>query len=131
MAPIEFRLLPDSAIVEADGSLSVGGCSLVELAAQFGTPLFVYDVEHIRTRAREAVGAFGPGRVIYATKAFLCRALVKVAHEAGLLFDVASGGELHVVLDAGVPAASCIMHGNNKSVDELRQAITARVRRIV
>ncbi len=131
MAPIEFRLLPDSAIVEADGSLSVGGCSLVELAAQFGTPLFVYDVEHIRTRAREAVAAFGPGRVIYATKAFLCRALVKVAHEAGLLFDVASGGELHVVLDAGVPAASCIMHGNNKSVDELRQAITARVRRIV
>ena len=77
MAPIEFRLLPDSATVGADGSLSVGGCSLLELAAQFGTPLFVYDVEHIRTRCREAVAAFGPGRVIYATKAFLCRAVAR------------------------------------------------------
>ena len=60
MAPIEFRLLPDSATVEADGSLSVGGCSLLELADRFGTPLFVYDVAHVRRRCREAVAAFGP-----------------------------------------------------------------------
>jgi diaminopimelate decarboxylase len=131
MAPIEFRLLPDSATVDPNGSLSIGGYSLLELAAQFGTPLFVYDVEHFRRRCREAVAAFGQGRVIYATKAFLCRAIARIVHEEGLLFDVASGGELHVVLSAGLPAAACVMHGNNKSVDELRLAITTGVRRIV
>ena len=131
MAPIEFRLLPDTSTVGSDGSLFVGGCSLSELAARFGTPLFVYDVEHIRARCRDAVAAFGVGRVIYATKAFLCRAVARLIHDEGLLFDVASGGELHVVLSAGVPAASCIMHGNNKSIDELRLAVTAGVRRIV
>ena len=131
MAPIEPRLLPDSATIEPDGSMSIGGCSVLEMAARFGTPLFVYDVEHIRNRCREAVEAFGSGRVIYATKAFLCRAVARIVHEEGLLFDVASGGELHVVLAAGVPAASCVMHGNNKSGDELRLAITTGVRRIV
>ena len=75
--------------------------------------------------------AFGEGRVIYATKAFLCRAMARLAHEEGLLLDVASGGELHVALSAGVPAAACTFHGNNKSVDELRTAITAGVRNVV
>jgi diaminopimelate decarboxylase len=131
MTPIEFRLLPDSATVGPDGVLSIGGCPLTELASSFGTPLFVYDVDHIRTRCREAVAAFGPGRVIYATKAFLCRAVARLVHEEGLLFDVASGGELHVVLASGAPARCCVMHGNNKSVDELRLAITAGVGRIV
>jgi diaminopimelate decarboxylase len=131
MAPIEFRLLPDSATVGPDGALTIGGCSLLEMAERFGTPLFVYDVEHIRTRCRHAVAAFGLGRVIYATKAFLCRAIARVVYDEGLLFDVASGGELQVVLAAGLPAASCVMHGNNKSVDELRMAITTGVRRIV
>jgi diaminopimelate decarboxylase len=131
MAPIEFRLLPDSATVGADGTLTVGGCSLLALAQQFGTPLFVYDAEHVRTRCREAVAAFGPGRVIYATKAFLCRAIARLVHDEGLRFDVATGGELHVVLAAGVPASACVLHGNNKSDDELRYAMTAGVGRIV
>jgi diaminopimelate decarboxylase len=131
MAPIEFRLLPDSAVVGPDGALGIGGCSLIDLASSFDTPLFVYDVDHMRTRCRQAVAAFGTGRVIYATKAFLCRAVARLVHEEGLLFDVASGGELHVVLAAGVPAAACVMHGNNKGADELRLAITAGVRRIV
>ena len=123
--------MPDSATVGADGSLFVGGCSLLDLAERFGTPLFVYDCAHIRARCREAVAAFGAGRVIYATKAFLCRAIARLVHEEGLRFDVASGGELHVVLAAGVPAGACVIHGNNKSDDELRQAIVAGVGRIV
>ena len=131
MAPIEFRLLPDSATVGADGSLFVGGCSLLDLAERFGTPLFVYDCAHVRARCREAVAAFGAGRVIYATKAFLCRAIARLVHEEGLRFDVATGGELHVVLAAGVPAGACVLHGNNKSDAELRQAIAAGVGRIV
>jgi diaminopimelate decarboxylase len=131
MAPIEFRLLPDSATVGVDGSLFVGGCSLLDLAERFGTPLFVYDCAHVRARCREAVAAFGAGRVIYATKAFLCRAIARLVHEQGLRFDVATGGELHVVLAAGVPAGACVLHGNNKSDAELRQAIVAGVGRIV
>ena len=131
MEPIEFTLLPDSAAVAADGTLSIGGCSLLELADEFGTPAFVYDVAHIRSRCREAVAAFGRGRVVYATKAFLCRAVARLVYEEGLLLDVASGGELYVALAAGVPASACTMHGNNKSVEELRYALTEGVRRIV
>jgi diaminopimelate decarboxylase len=126
-----MHLLPDTAAVAADGSLSIGGCSLVALAREFGTPMFVYDEEHIRARSREAVVAFGPERVVYATKAFLCKAMAKLAYDEAMLLDVATGGELHVALAAGVPASACVMHGNNKSVAELREAITAQVRHIV
>ena len=101
------------------------------MAESLRHPALVYDVEHIRARCREAVAAFGERRVIYATKAFLCRAIARLVYEQGLLFDVASGGELHVVLASGVPAAAIVMHGNNKSSDELRLAITSGVRRIV
>jgi diaminopimelate decarboxylase len=123
--------LPDSSIVGTDDSLSIGGVRVAELAAQYGTPLFVYDEEHLRARCRAAVNAFGVGNVVYATKAFLCGAMARLAHEEGLLLDVATGGELHTVLHAGVPASSCVLHGNNKSLDELRMAITAGINHIV
>jgi diaminopimelate decarboxylase len=131
MTALPFDLLPDTASVAADGSLAIGGCSLIELAAEHGTPLFVYDEAHMRARCRQAVTAFGEGRVIYATKAFLCRAMARLAHDERLLLDVASGGELHVVLSAGVPASRCTFHGNNKSFEELRTAMTSGVRNIV
>jgi diaminopimelate decarboxylase len=111
--------------------MSIGGCSLLDVAQQFGTPVFVYDEEHLRARCHEAVAAFGEQRVIYATKAFFTTAMAKLAYDEGLLLDVATGGELFVALHAGVPASSCVMHGNNKSVDELRMAIEAGVRHIV
>jgi diaminopimelate decarboxylase len=123
--------LPDSSTVGTDDSLSIGGVRVAELAAQYGTPLFVYDEEHLRARCRAAVNAFGVGNVVYATKAFLCGAMARLAHEEGLLLDVATGGELHTVLHAGVPASSCVLHGNNKSLDELRMAITAGINHIV
>jgi diaminopimelate decarboxylase len=125
------HLLPDTWAVASDGSLSIGGCSVADLAGEHGTPLFVYDEAHVRARCREAVAAFGERRVIYATKAFLCRAMARLVHDEGLLLDVASGGELHVALSAGVPAAACTFHGNNKSIDELRTAITSGVRNVV
>ncbi len=131
MSSLPARLLPDSAAAGADGGLTVGGCSTRELAADHGTPLFVYDEEHIRARCREAVAAFGPGRAIYATKAFLCRAMARLAYDEGMRLDVATGGELHVALAAGVPASACVLHGNNKSVAELRQAIVAGIGHIV
>ncbi|HYN33316.1 MAG TPA: diaminopimelate decarboxylase, partial [Ilumatobacteraceae bacterium] len=131
MTAISRRLLPDTAAIGHDGMLEIGGCSVEELVEEFGTPLFVYDEAHLRARCREAVAAFGPDRVIYATKAFLCRAMARLAYDEGLLLDVATGGELHVALAAGVPASSCTLHGNNKSGAELREAIEAEVRYIV
>jgi diaminopimelate decarboxylase len=122
--------LPDTARTE-QGRLAVGGVDVHDLAQRFGTPLFVYDEAHLRSRCREAVSAFGDDAVIYATKAFLCGAMARLAHEEGLLLDVATGGELFVALHAGVPADRCVMHGNNKSVAELREAITAGVRHLV
>lgn len=131
MSAIPLRLLPDSATIGIDDSLSIGGVRVAELAAQYGTPLFVYDEDHLRARCRAAVNAFGAGNVVYATKAFICGAMARLAHEEGLLLDVATGGELHTVLHAGVPASSCVLHGNNKSLDELRMAIAAGIDHIV
>ena len=131
MSAIPLRLLPDSSTIGTDDSLSIGGVRVAELAAQYGTPLFVYDEEHLRARCRAAVNAFGAGNVVYATKAFICGAMARLAHEEGLLLDVATGGELHTVLHAGVPASSCVLHGNNKSLEELRMAIAAGIDHIV
>ena len=126
-AALDRRLLPDTADIDAAGALTLGGCSVAELAHHYGTPLFLYDEAHLRARCREAVAAFGAGNAIYATKAFLCRAMARLAVEEGMLLDVASGGELGVALAAGVPASSCVLHGNNKSDDELRRALTSGI----
>ena len=131
MSAIDLRLLPKTSQVSSNGALSIGGVSVDSLAQEFGTPLFVYDETHLRTTCREAVSSFGRDNVIYATKAFLCTAMAKLAHEEGLLLDVATGGELFVALHAGVPANRCVFHGNNKSSDELRTAMNLGVRHIV
>ena len=131
MSIIDSQLLPRTATVNDAGVLSIGGVTVAAMAEQFGTPLYVYDEEHLRNRCREAVAAFGKDRVIYATKAFLCGAMARLANEEGLLLDVATGGELFAALHAGVPGERCVLHGNNKSMEELRAAITARVQHIV
>jgi diaminopimelate decarboxylase len=130
MTALPWDLLPDTAAVDGDGHLMLGGCDTVRLAAEHGTPLFIYDEAHLRARCREAVAAFGPGAV-YASKAFLCRAMARLAHEEGMAIDVSTGGELHVCLDAGVPAERLVFHGNNKSRNELRRALEAGVGWIV
>lgn len=130
MSPVPWHLLPDNATVGSDDHLIIGGCDVLELAAEFGTPLFVYDEEHLRARCREAVAAFG-SNATYASKAFLCRAMARLAHEEGMGIDVASGGEMHVALSAGVPADQLVFHGNNKSRNELAAALSAGVGRIV
>ncbi|CAB4926304.1 MAG: diaminopimelate decarboxylase [Actinobacteria bacterium] len=130
MSALQFSLLPDTAEVGPTGELIIGGCNTLELAERFGTPLFVYDEAHLRARCREAVAAFGPG-VNFATKAFLCTAMAKLAAEEGCNLDVSTAGEYHVARSAGVPAERLVLHGNNKSSDELRRAITEGVGRII
>ncbi len=130
MAPLPLHLLPLTAAVAPDGRLSIGGCDLLELAESHGTPLFVYDEDHLRARCHEAVQAWGEG-VAYASKAFLCKAMAALVHEAGMCIDVSTGGELAVCLAAGVPPERLVLHGNNKSVSELTEAVEAGVGRIV
>ncbi len=129
-APVHRSLLPRTSSTNAEGHLCVAGIDVLDVAAEFGTPLFLYDEAHLRLACREAVAAWGDG-VAYATKAFLCRAMAALANEEGMHLDVASGGELHVALTAGVPADRLVLHGNNKSVDELATALERGVGRIV
>jgi diaminopimelate decarboxylase len=124
------QLLSDNASVGDEGQLVIGGCDTLELVAEFGTPLFVYDEAHLRARCREAVAAFGEG-VNYATKAFLCKAMARLAFEEGMNLDVSTGGEYHVARAAGVPAERLVLHGNNKSTDELQRALDDGVARVV
>ncbi len=130
MGPLPLDLLPMTASVADGGRLRIGGCDVVELAEEHGTPLFLYDEEHLRRRCREAVDAWGDG-VAYASKAFLCKAMARLAHEEGMHLDVSTGGELHVALAAGVPGERIVLHGNNKSIDELTRAMEAGVARVV
>ncbi|MHB1713096.1 MAG: diaminopimelate decarboxylase family protein, partial [Acidimicrobiales bacterium] len=128
--PVARGLLSRTAEVDDDGRLSIGGVDVVDLAGEHGTPLYVYDEEDLRTRCREAVEAWGEG-VAYATKAFLCVAMARLAFEEGMHLDVSTGGELHVALTAGVPAERLVLHGNNKSDAELARAMTVGIGRIV
>ena len=127
--PILASLLPDTATLREDDVI-VGGVSLADLAATYGTPLFVYDESTIRSRCREAASVFDDG-VAFASKSFLCGAMARIAFEEGLCIDVATGGELDIVLRSGVPATRVIMHGNNKSHDESERAVAVGVHRLV
>jgi len=120
-----------SGVSKVDGVLTVAGESAPDLAAEFGTPLYVVDEDDFRARARAFREAFEDCDVFYAGKAFLCVATARWIAEEGLSLDVCTGGELAVALRAEFPPARIGMHGNNKSVDELRRALEAGVGRII
>jgi diaminopimelate decarboxylase len=117
------------------GRLEVGGCDVVELAREFGTPAYVYAEDDMRARARAYLEAFRARtehfEVIYASKAFPCTAAFRLFAEEGLSTDVASGGELHLALAGGFDPARIYMHGNNKTAADLDYALRARVGHIV
>ena len=122
-----------SGVSKVDGVLTVAGLTAPELAEDFGTPAYVVDETDFRTRARAFRDAFGAAGadVFYAGKAFLCVAVARWIEEEGLGLDVCTGGELAVALRAGFPPERIAMHGNNKSVAELRRALEVGVGRIV
>ena len=114
------------------GVLTLGGIDVRDLAAEFGTPLYVCDEEDVRSRCREYLEAFGPdGRVFYAAKAFCSRAMLRWVSSEGLGVDVCTGGELEVALSAGVPPEQITLHGNNKTLEELSRAVSVGVGHIV
>ncbi|WP_198344488.1 diaminopimelate decarboxylase [Mycobacterium dioxanotrophicus] len=123
---------PRNLVRGADGVVSVAGVTVTDLAAEFGTPLFVIDEDDFRSRCRDIAAAFGGGEYVhYATKAFLCSEIARWVDQEGLSLDVATGGELAVALHAGFPAQRITMHGNNKSVEELTTAVNAGVGHVV
>jgi diaminopimelate decarboxylase len=127
-------LLPVTARIEG-GHLYVGGVDMVELARTQGTALYVMDEEHIRHQLREfrrwTSYHWPEVETVYAAKAFMCRAMCRVVHEEGCMVLCASGGELAIALAAGVPASRIQVHGNNKTLEELTEAIEAGVDRII
>ena len=115
--------------------LEVGGCDVVEVAAEFGTPVYIYAEDDIRARARAYLDAFRARtddfEVLYASKAAPITAIYRLCAEQGLSVDVASGGELHMALGAGLDPARIYMHGNNKTEAELRYAVEAGVGHLI
>ncbi|MCD0442665.1 diaminopimelate decarboxylase [Glycomyces sp. A-F 0318] len=127
-------LLPGlwSANVERSGGvLHIGGLSAEKLAAEFGTPAYVFDEDDFRARCRAWTEAFEGADVFYASKAFCSKAVLRAAAEEGLFVDVCTAGELAVALAAGLDPARLGLHGNNKSLAELHQAVEVGVGRIV
>lgn len=123
---------PRTTTRDRDGELVIGGCRLSDLAAEYGTPLYVYDEATIRAQCaayRDALDRHYPGltRVVYAAKAYLSVGLARLLAEEGLWMDVVSAGELQLALAAGFPPGWIVLHGNNKSEEELHLAAAAGV----
>ncbi len=129
------RVLPVTAEVNAAGRLAVGGCDLVDLAAEFGTPAYVFDEETVRGQCQAFLEAFRSRypktAVAYAAKAYLGRALAAIVAEEGMDLDVVSGGELAIARSVGFPPERIHFHGNNKSQEELTEALDYGIARVI
>ncbi len=130
-----LSLFPLTAEVNNRGHLIIGGCDTVELAAEFGTPLYLFDEHSLRSKCAEFKAEFGQRysetTVIYACKAFINKALALILKAEGLGLDVVSGGELGVAQSVGFPLERVYFHGNNKSAEEIRLALKWHTGRIV
>ena len=122
--------------VNEKGHLTIGGCDTLELAKEYGTPLYVLDENVIREICRSYVNSFkkfydGNGMPLYASKALSCKELCRIANEENIGLDVVSGGEIYTALQAGFPMEKVHFHGNNKTADEIRFAIESKVGKFV
>ena len=129
------HVFPIGSRLNERGRLEIGGCDVFDVAAEFGTPAYVYSVEDIRTRARAYVEGFRKRtdrfEVVYASKAFPCTAAYRLLAEEGIACDVASGGELYLALRGGFAPEKIYFHGNNKSRAEIAYGQEAGVGHIV
>ena len=131
----KLSLFPLTAEVNSQGHICVGGCDVIDLVREFGTPLYLFDELTIRHRCREFKTEFSKYYpdilVIYAAKAFLNKALALVLKEEGLGLDTVSGGELYIAHSVDFPPAKIYFHGNNKTIEELELALNWNVGRVV
>ncbi len=126
----------DTLKINGAGHLEIGGADCVELAREFGTPLYLFDEAYIRKMMsvyRDTLAKYydGKGLALYASKAFSCKAIYRIADEENIGIDVVSGGELYTALQAGFPAERIYMHGNNKLDYEIGEALDAKIGCIV
>ena len=132
---LDPAIWPASATRNTAGEITIGGLSVTEIAAEYGTPVFIFDEADVRKRARDYVAAFKVNdietSVHYAGKAFMTTKIAQWVSEEGLGIDVASVGELEVALRAGIDPAQIVMHGNNKSVKDLERAVEVGIGRVV
>jgi len=130
-----LKLFPLASAVNDSGHLVIGGCDAVKLAAEFGTPLYLFDELSLRSRCAEFKREFGQSyadtTVLYSAKAFINKALARLFNEEGLGLDVVSAGEISIVRSAGFPLDKVYFPGNNKSAEELKLAMEWGVGRIV
>jgi diaminopimelate decarboxylase len=130
-----LKLFPSASAVNDSGHLVIGGCDTVELAAEFGTPLYLFDELSLRSKCAEFKREFGQRyadtAVLYSAKAFINKALARLFNEEGLGLDVVSAGEMSIVRSAGFPMDRVYFPGNNKSAEELKLALEWGVGRIV
>ena len=128
-------VLPQGSRVNAEGHLEVAGCDVVELAEEFGTPAYFYAEDDIRARARAYRDAFEQRteefEVLFASKSLPCTAAYRLLAEEGMSVDVASGGELHMALQAGFDPGRIHMHGNNKSDEEILFAARSGIKHLI
>src|SRR3954467_3670058 len=131
----DSHVYPIGSRLNERGRLEVGGCDVLELAEELGTPAYLYAGDDSRARGRQYMDAFRARtdhcEVVYASKAFPCTAAYRLLVEEGLSCDVASGGELFLALKGGFPAERIYMHGNNKSDAEIAYALERGVGYIV
>lgn len=131
----KLSLFPLTADVNSRGHLCIGGCDVVDLAKEFGTPLYLFDELTLRHKCREFRSEFSKcypdTLVIYASKAFLNKALAVIFKQEGLGLDVVSGGEISIAHSVGFPFEKMYFHGNNKTLDELRLALDWGIGRVV
>jgi diaminopimelate decarboxylase len=120
-------VFPDSAEVNSEGELVLGGCKVTDLADEYGTPVYILDEDTLRARCRSFIDEFRKlypaTNVSYACKAYINPALAKVFLEEGMGFDVVSGGELATTIQAEIPMDEVYFHGNNKTPQELSEAL--------
>jgi len=131
----KLSLFPLTAEVSEQGHLIIGGCDTVGLAAEFGTPLYLFDEFNLRSKCTECKAGFSQHyadtTIIYAGKAFINKALALILKEEGLGLDVASAGELSIAHSVGFPLDQVYFNGNNKSAEEIELALEWRIGRIV
>ena len=128
-------IYPHTTVHNAAGHLEIGGCDLVDLAREFGTPLFIYDEQTVRDQCRAYHSAFRARtdnyEIVYASKAFSCRAMAELIAQEDLSLDVATGGELAAARAAAFPAKRIYFHGNNKSVAEIESGLDTGIGQFV
>lgn len=132
MSSANQNIMPITAKIDDNGVLEIGGCNAVELAEKYGTPLYVFDETTIRTICKEYKDAFKSypkANMMFASKAFLTKAMCRIMDEEGFGLDVVSGGEIYTAYKADFDMSKTLFNGNNKTIEEIEMAISYGVGR--